>query len=79
MERGLPLGAFWVVVEARLEDVLEVLWMARDRVEPFLACQEREWDDARLVRCGASPATEVIRDPVVDSIAVPEKAWEAPH
>jgi len=49
MEGGLPGGTLGIVVEAELEDVLEVLGVAGDSDETLFACEEGEGGDAGLV------------------------------
>jgi len=53
MEGGLPGGALRVVVEAELEDVLEVFGVAGDSDEALFACEEGEGADAGLVGAAA--------------------------
>lgn len=53
MEDGLPSGALGVIIEASLQDVLEVSGVARDSHEALLPCQERHREDARLVRAAS--------------------------
>jgi len=77
VEGGVPPGALGVVVEARAEDVLEVLGVACHGVEPLPARQEGEGDDARLVGGGGASGAEVGGDPVMDTVAVVEKLREA--
>ena len=62
--------------------MLDVFGVARDCVEPLLACQEREGEDAGLVcgRTGSSGSAKEVRgDPVMDTVPIQEEDWEAPH
>ena len=75
VERGLPRGAFGVVVEAELEDVLEVFGVARDGDEALFTGEEGKGADAGLVRAAAR--AEVVGDPVVHAVGVLDEAREA--
>lgn len=75
VEGGLPRGAFWVVVEAKLEDVLEVFGVARDSHQALFSGEEGEGADAGLVRAAAR--AEVVSDPVVHAVGVLDEAREA--
>lgn len=52
MEGGLPRGALRIVVEPGPEDVLDVLGVARDCVEPLSLGETRDGNGAGLVGRG---------------------------
>ena len=80
-EDGVPEGALGVVVEARLEDVLQVPGVARDGDQPAPARHPGHGEDAGLVR--APRAAQVGGDPLVHVLGVlhePRQAAEQrPH
>ena len=74
MEGGVRRGTLGVVVEAKLEDVLDVVGVARDCREALLPGEEGDGADACAVRTATS--TEIVRQPIVHAVGVLEEAWE---
>lgn len=68
MEHGLPRGTFGIIIETRLEDVLQIPGIARDRHETLFSSQEGDGTNAGLVRTAAS--AEVVGDPVMHAVTV---------
>lgn len=72
MKHRMPRGAFGVIIKAALEYVLHILGVARDCHETLLSSQERNGADAGLVR--AATRSEVVADPVMQSVTVLDQA-----
>ena len=68
MEHGLPRGTFGIIVETGLENVFQILGIARDRHETLFPGQEGYGTNAGLVRAAAR--AEVVGDPVMHAITV---------
>lgn len=75
MEHGLPSGTLGIIIEPVLQDVLHVLWVARDSHEPLLSCQKRDCSDTGLVRAAAR--AKIVSDPVMHAIGVLDETWQA--
>ena len=63
MEHGVPRGPLRVIVEPGLENVLQILRVARDSHEALLFGEEWNCAGAGLVR--AATLAEIVADPVV--------------
>ncbi|KAI4315432.1 hypothetical protein L6164_028244 [Bauhinia variegata] len=75
MEDSLPSGTLGVIVEAELEDVLQVLRVAGDGDEPLFPSEEWDGTDTSLV--GAGTGAEIICYPVMHAIGVADEIWKA--
>ena len=77
MKDGLPIGTLWVIVEAKLENVLHIPGVACDSDEALFPGEEGDGSDASLV--SAATGAEVVCNPIMHAIGVLDEPRKAPQ